>query len=351
MTAADVYAFVIGRDDGERDADILALAEEVARIEQAEGDADQRRVGSERDIALVPRQADAQRLPALVALLHDRADVAHGGGIRARGRSGEGEAGDLVALGEPRQVIVLLLLGAVLLDELARPKRVGHHDDRDDVRRARGDLAEDQRLRLGREAQAAVLLGDQHAEEAMALDERPDLLRDLALVVAHLPIVDHPAELIGRPVEERLLLFRERDGRDRAQSGPIGAAGKKLRVEADRAGVERLLLGGGHPGQDLLDHAEGRRHQHGAADVGHGQQCERDRRQPGNEAQPAEGRARVAGRDPRQPAERDGRDDGSPHPQRRLAHGERENQRHAHKNEYQFRHRSAPPLAAFIQTY
>ena len=48
-----------------------------------------------------------------------------------------------------------------------------------------------------REAEAAVLLGDEHAEEAVLLDEAPDLGGDLAVVVADLPVVDHPAELVA----------------------------------------------------------------------------------------------------------------------------------------------------------
>ncbi len=119
---------------------------------------------------------------------------------------------------------MLLLLGAVFLDQFAGAERVGHHDDGDDVGRARGDLADDERLRLRRKAEAAVLLRDKHAEEAARFDEVPDLLGNFALRVAHLPVVDEAAQLLGRAVEERLLLRGEDDGRDGAQLVPVGRA-------------------------------------------------------------------------------------------------------------------------------
>ena len=49
----------------------------------------------------------------------DDADVAHGRGIRARDRAGQREAGNLLALGEPRQVV--LLLGSVPYFSISSP--------------------------------------------------------------------------------------------------------------------------------------------------------------------------------------------------------------------------------------
>ena len=45
MPPADLDAGMIGRDQRERDADVLAAAEMVVGIEQAEGEAEQRRLG------------------------------------------------------------------------------------------------------------------------------------------------------------------------------------------------------------------------------------------------------------------------------------------------------------------
>src|SRR5918992_765788 len=158
MAAADVHAGMVGGDDGERNSDVLALAEQVIRIEQAEGETHQGRHGAQRDVALVPREPDAEGLPALVCAARHHADVAHVGRVRARGWPGQRKARDLLALCEPWQVVVLLLLGAILLDQLAGPQRIRDHDDDDDIGRARGDLAEDQRLRLRGKTEPAVLL-------------------------------------------------------------------------------------------------------------------------------------------------------------------------------------------------
>ena len=156
MPPADFDAGVVCRNERHGDPEVLAAAQDVFRIEGAECEADERRIRSERDVALIPRQAEADDV-AVLGARHD-ADVAHGGGVRARSGPGEREAGDLIAAREAGQVVAFLALGAVFLDELAWAERVRHHDDRDDVGRARGDLADDQRLRLRGETKAAVLL-------------------------------------------------------------------------------------------------------------------------------------------------------------------------------------------------
>ena len=83
MAAADLHALVAGRDQAERDADILAAAQEIVRIEQTEGEAEQRGVGSERDVALVPSKLDAEGLLTLVKDLVHHAHIAHVGGVGA----------------------------------------------------------------------------------------------------------------------------------------------------------------------------------------------------------------------------------------------------------------------------
>jgi hypothetical protein len=81
MPAADLDAGMVSGHECERDAEVVALAEQLVRIEQPEGEAEQRGVGREGDIALVPAQADAEGLGAIVLAAHDRADVAHGGRV------------------------------------------------------------------------------------------------------------------------------------------------------------------------------------------------------------------------------------------------------------------------------
>ena len=70
------------------------------------------------------------------------------------------------------------------------------------IRRARRDLAEDQRLGLSGEAKDTVIFRDQHAQESVRLHEVQDIGRHEALRVADLTMVDHGAKLIGRAVEE-----------------------------------------------------------------------------------------------------------------------------------------------------
>src|SRR6476660_501028 len=133
MPSADLHAWMAGWHEPERDADILAAAEQILRIEQAEGESEQRGIGRERDVALVPAELDADRLLALVQAAGDDADIAHRCSIRAGERTSQSEAGNFIAARETRQEVLLLRVGSVFLDQLARPERVRHHHDGDAV--------------------------------------------------------------------------------------------------------------------------------------------------------------------------------------------------------------------------
>ena len=100
MPAADLDALVLGRDQRQRDADMLDFAEQMVGIVQVEGEAEQRRDGRQRDVALVPAELHAKRLLALIHVVADDADVAHTGGVRPGMRAGEREARHFLALGE-----------------------------------------------------------------------------------------------------------------------------------------------------------------------------------------------------------------------------------------------------------
>ncbi len=54
MAAADVHTRMVGRDHGDRDADVLAAAQQVLWIEKTEGETHERRFRTERDVALIP---------------------------------------------------------------------------------------------------------------------------------------------------------------------------------------------------------------------------------------------------------------------------------------------------------
>src|SRR6185503_5087967 len=97
VAPADVHALVARRDERERHAALLLVADELLRIEELEREPQDRRHGAQRDVALLPREADAEDFLALVHALADDAEVGNGARIRARFGVGEGEAGDLEA--------------------------------------------------------------------------------------------------------------------------------------------------------------------------------------------------------------------------------------------------------------
>ncbi len=67
------------------------------------------------DIALVPGHTHAKHIFLAVELLAaDDAIVGHRTGVTAGFGTGQGEAGNFFAPGQPRQVVVLLFLGTVV---------------------------------------------------------------------------------------------------------------------------------------------------------------------------------------------------------------------------------------------
>jgi hypothetical protein len=92
------------------------------------------------------------------------------------------------------------------------------------------------------EFETAVLLRDDHREEALALDVVPQVRRQIGAAVRDVPIVDHPAQLFARTVDERLLFGGQARRRCREQLVPIRSAGEQLAVPPHRAGFERVFL-------------------------------------------------------------------------------------------------------------
>ena len=247
VATADRDAGRIARHQRDGDAVVgLVAADQLVRVEQAEGEADDGRDRRERDVALREIEADAERLAALVQAAADDAGVRHRARIRADARAGEAEAGDLLTAREPRQEVLLLLLRAVVQEQLRRSERIRHDDGRGDRARAARDLHDDGRVRVGGELEPAVLLGDDHRPEALLLDEVEDLGRKVRAAVRDVPVVDHPAEFFAGPVDEGLLFRRQCRRLRRQELWPVRAAGEELAVPPDRAGLERLALGRGH---------------------------------------------------------------------------------------------------------
>ena len=208
VAPADVHARRVGRHERAGDAEVFLVAEEMLGVIQAEGQAQQRGDRPERDVALVPGDAHAEHFLALVRAFAHHAVIGDGRGVGARLRVGERKAGDFLALGEARQVVILLLVRAVMQQELGRSERVRHHHRNCGGARARRELHHHRRMRERAEPQAAVLLRDDHAEEALVLDVLPDVRRQVLQLVRDLPVVAHRAELLHRAVEERLLVRR-----------------------------------------------------------------------------------------------------------------------------------------------
>ena len=93
--------------------------------------------------------------------------------------------------------------------------------------------------------------------------------------MAHLPVVDHTAQLVGRPVEEGALFGAQLDRRNGFQSGPVGRPGEQLGIETDGTGFESLGFRVGYAWQDLADLGEDRGDDEAPANGGYrqGGQC------------------------------------------------------------------------------
>ena len=222
VSAPDLDAGQLHRDQRGRDPVVVDLADQMLGVIKLEREAKHCRDRRERDVALVPVELDADDLGALVDAPRDDAVVDDRRRVGADPRRGQREAWHLVARREAGQPILLLLLGAVVQQELGRSERVRHADRRRGGGVSRRHLHEHHRACERREAESAVARGDDHCEELLVLQELPDLGRHVEQLVGDLPVVEHSAELLDRPVEERLLLRRELRRGQAQQLAPIG---------------------------------------------------------------------------------------------------------------------------------
>ena len=130
VTASDVHAGGIARHQCERDAAVLLVAEQAIRVVQAEGDADDGRDRRQRDVALFEIHAHAHHARAVPVAFANDAVIGNRRGVGTRGRAGQPETRNLAAVGQARQVIVFLFLGAVVGEQFTRAERVRHADGR-----------------------------------------------------------------------------------------------------------------------------------------------------------------------------------------------------------------------------
>ncbi len=216
VTLADLDAGGFAPDQRAGDAEVGLAAEQPVGIEHAKGQAYYGGDWRESNVALGEVQAEPEYLAALPHAAADHAGIRDRGGIGADARAGEREAGNVIAARQPRQVMILLLLGAVVVQQFRGTERIGHRDRRGAGDAAAGQLHQHAGMRVGRETQAAVLLADDHREEAARLEEGPHLRRQVAAPVRDVEVIEHPAQLIAGAVEEGLLFGRQAWRRNRA---------------------------------------------------------------------------------------------------------------------------------------
>ena len=217
-----------------------------------------------------------------------------------------------------------------------------------DVGRARGDLAEHQRLRLRREAEAAVLLGDEHAEEAVLLDEVPDLARGspFGRGGSAQSLTMRQSSFVG-PVEERLLLLGQRDGRHGAQLVPVGLCRRTARHRSRwcrrRAPPARWPKPCGRMPLILRNAGSISAARRSGRD---GQAGEHDDRQPGQQRRAGRTRlVELAVQQARLPDQRGAASASGPAPQRRAPHGQHEHASDAKEEENELCHGCRLPAA------
>src|SRR5262250_1527712 len=142
----------------------------------------------------------------VIALVHRRGPEARR--VRAGSRLGQRVGGHELAGGEPRQVLLLLLLGAGQEDRQPAERMSAEVRRRTGARPA--ELLGHQRQREAAHVRAAVLLGHPDAEEA-GLDERPHRLGRIALrlVVMRRVRRDPVARDLAGQIADHPLLFGE----------------------------------------------------------------------------------------------------------------------------------------------
>src|SRR5687768_13162958 len=108
-------------------------------------------------------------------------------------------------------------------------------------------------MRQRAESLAAVLLGDDHPEEALVLDVLPGLRRQIAQLARHLPVVDHAAQRLDRAVDECLFLGAEARRGKCKELAPVRSAAEEIALPPYRAGVERFAFGLGDCRQNAAE--------------------------------------------------------------------------------------------------
>ena len=205
MAASDGHAAGGAWNQRQGDATVFLVGQQAFRVVQAECQADDRRHRCQGDVAFLEIQAHAQNAGTFPIALADNAEIGNGGRIRAGGRTGQAKAGDFTAVGQARQVMVFLFLGAVMQQQFARAQGVRHADGGAQGGRHRGQLHDHAGMRECGKAQTAVFLGDDHAEEFIDFQVLPDFRCQVGVHMGGFPVIDHAAHGFHRAVDESLL--------------------------------------------------------------------------------------------------------------------------------------------------
>ncbi|MCY1436118.1 hypothetical protein D9M71_522330 [compost metagenome] len=140
---------------------------------------------------------------------------------------------------------------------------------------------------VGREALAAVFLGDDQGKEAVRLDVVPGCGWQVQ-VLADLPVTDHGAEGFGGAVDEGLFFFAQLGFGIAEQGVPVRAAAEQFAIPPHGAGIDGLAFGLRHRWQGALEPAEQRAAEDFAAQLRQQYQCSLGRQhQPEERQQPA----------------------------------------------------------------
>ncbi len=231
------------RQQQHRDATLERVAQQAIRIAQGKGQTDQRCHRPQRDVALLEAQAYTEHLLALMLAAADHAHIRQRAGIRPGLRAGQGEAGNVLASGQTRQVMILLRLCSVMPQQLGRAERIGHHDGDGGGHAAAGELHHHRRMRPVAETLATELRRDGQPEEAFLAQRLPHGRRQIGIEVRDAPVVELRAQPLDRTVQKGLLVVAQRLVGKAAEPFPVRLAGEQLALPPHAAGLHRLALG------------------------------------------------------------------------------------------------------------
>ncbi len=277
MTTTDLDTWGIGGDQCQADAQVFFFAQQVVRVIGLKRQAEQGRDWTEGDVAFFPVQAQAENFLALPVALADHPGVRHRAGIGACQGAGQGKTRDIVATGQPRQVMITLCLGAVMQQQFCRTERVRDHDSGGEVAAAGRQLHRHLRVGIGGKALATKLLGNDQGKKAMLLDMLPGGWRQVH-GLADLPVADHGTERFGRAIDKGLFFLGQLGLGIGQQFVPVRATAEQLAIPPDGAGINGVAFGLGHRRQGFLEPGEQRGAEEFAAQVGQ-QQWQRQGRE------------------------------------------------------------------------